>query len=95
MIAVNVRITIDPSKRAAYLKFIDNLVNKSLKDKGNLAYGHYQDVNNENNYLILEHWDNQKDLDAHLKTPHLINFKNHINDYTTKDPELLFLNQNK
>ncbi|MBW1606193.1 putative quinol monooxygenase [Lactobacillus sp. Sy-1] len=91
MIVVNVRITIDPNKRDEYLSFIDDLVTKSLHDKGNLAYGHYQDVNNENQYLILEHWDGQASLDAHLATPHLNNFKDHIGDYVTEKPELLFM----
>ncbi|UQS86107.1 antibiotic biosynthesis monooxygenase (plasmid) [Nicoliella spurrieriana] len=95
MIVVNVRITIDPNKRDEYLKFIGDLVEKSLMDDGNLAYGHYQDVNNENQYLILEHWDSQADLDAHLQTAHLINFKEHIGDYTTQEPELLFMNSKK
>ncbi|MEJ6400831.1 putative quinol monooxygenase [Nicoliella lavandulae] len=95
MIVVNVRLTVDPNKRTDYLAFIDNLVKNSLNDEGNLAYGHYQDVNNENQYLILEHWKDQAALDAHLKTPHLINFKEHIGEYTTAAPELLFLNPNK
>ncbi|TPR40445.1 putative quinol monooxygenase [Apilactobacillus micheneri] len=93
MIVVNVRMTVDPNKRAEYLKFINDLVDKSLKDKGNLAYAHYQDTNNENKYLILEHWDNQEDLDAHLKTKHLVNFQEHIGEFVTEKPELLFLNE--
>ncbi|GAA6237630.1 putative quinol monooxygenase [Apilactobacillus micheneri] len=89
MITNNVRLTIDPNKRAEYLSFIDDLVNKSLKDKGNLSYAHYQDVNDENQYLILEHWESQAALDAHSKTDHLINFQNHIGEYVTKKPEIL------
>ncbi|MHA8111350.1 putative quinol monooxygenase [Lactobacillaceae bacterium Melli_B4] len=93
MIVVNVRITIDPKQRDDYLKFIDELVSRSLHDDGNLAYAHYQDVNDEKQYLILEHWADQAALDAHLKTPHLLNFKDHIEDYTVKAPELLMLKQ--
>ncbi|TPR41948.1 antibiotic biosynthesis monooxygenase [Apilactobacillus micheneri] len=89
MITNNVRLTIDSNKRAEYLSFIDDLVNKSLKDKGNLLYAHYQDINDENQYLILEHWENQAALDAYSKTDHLLNFKNHIGEYVTKKPEIV------
>ncbi|UQS84801.1 antibiotic biosynthesis monooxygenase [Apilactobacillus apisilvae] len=91
MIVVNVRMKINPDKRAEYLGFIKDLVSKSLNDKGNLSYAHYQDTANEDQYLILEHWDSQEDLDAHLQTKHLINFQEHIGDYVTEEPELLFL----
>ncbi|WP_105956155.1 putative quinol monooxygenase [Apilactobacillus quenuiae] len=64
-----------------------------MKDKENLAYVHYQNTNNENKYLILEHSDNQEDLYARLKTKHLINFQEHIEEFVTEKPELLFLNE--
>ncbi|MGX4644505.1 putative quinol monooxygenase [Holzapfeliella sp. JNUCC 80] len=93
MIIVNVRLTIDPEKRSEYLEFMADLVAKSLKDAGNLAYAHYQDTTNDNQYLILEHWDSQDSLDDHLKTDHLISFKNNIGNFVTEEPELLFLEQ--
>ncbi|MEJ6347896.1 putative quinol monooxygenase [Holzapfeliella sp. He02] len=93
MIIANVRLTIDPTKREEYLAFIDELVSKSLKDEGNKLYAHFQDTHYENQYLILEHWETQEDLDKHSQTQHLVKFQNHIGDYVTQEPEILFLNK--
>jgi quinol monooxygenase YgiN len=37
-------------------------------ERGCLFCGYYQDVKNENDFLIVEEWANQKDSDDHLRS---------------------------
>ena len=43
-----------------------------LAEAGCLQYELTQDVNNENQFVLIEKWATQADLDAHDITPHMI-----------------------
>lgn len=43
-----------------------------LAEEGCLQYELTQDVNNENQFVLIEKWATQADLDAHSIAPHMI-----------------------
>ena len=41
------------------------------RQEGNLCYDYFMARDNKNQILLLEQWENQDVLDAHLKAPHM------------------------
>lgn len=85
---INVHCDVDPQQRTAFLKFVQDLVEKSRKDKGNLFYSAFEDALTPNHFLIVENWADQAALDAHNQTAHLQNFLKNANSYLTHDFQL-------
>lgn len=85
MIMINVDCQVDPAKKDAFESFVQDLVNKSKQDKGNLFYGYFVDQNDPNHYLIVENWRDQAAVNAHNQTDHLQNFLHTANDYLSQD----------
>ena len=85
MIVINVHLKVIPAKREAYLTYVENLVNKSRQDKGNVFYSHLEDVYTKNQFLIVENWADQAAVDAHNKTEHLQDFLKNIGTYLVED----------
>mmetsp|Transcript_39993 Transcript_39993/g.35319 ORF Transcript_39993/g.35319 Transcript_39993/m.35319 type:complete len:286 (-) Transcript_39993:126-983(-) len=55
----------------AFLLIIEPVIAKTNKEQGCIEYNIHQDKKNELNYLLVEQWECQSDLDAHLKAPHI------------------------
>lgn len=85
MITINVFLEIDSPKKEEYLEFVNNLVKSSQKEKGCLFYGHFSNVEDSTQYVIVENWENQKALDLHNKTEHLKSFVQNINQFLIED----------
>lgn len=92
MIVINVRLNVAEAKRQAYLEFVANLVEKSRQDSGNLFYGHYEDVKQRNNFIIVENWQDEEAVNKHNATPHLQNFLKNVGQFLTKDYEIQVAN---
>lgn len=84
MIMINVHCNVDPAKREAFIKFAQDLVDKSRKDKGNVFYSYFEDAAEPNHFLIVENWANQAAVDAHNQTEHLQNFLKTADSYLTE-----------
>lgn len=63
----------------------------TLKEKGCRAYHMSRDPKSPTTYLLYEHWDNVKDLSAHLKTPHVGAVGGKLGDLTSGAPEVRVL----
>ena len=83
MIIINVHCDVDPARREAFMDFAKELVNKSRRDTGNLFYSYFEDALVPNHFLIVEHWQDQKAVDAHNQTPHLQTLLKTANTYLT------------
>lgn len=46
------------------------LVEFSLRDKGCISYDLYKSTTNDDRYLILETWESEEDLKAHMASDH-------------------------
>lgn len=72
MIRLNVFIKVSPEKRAEVLATIDELAEKSRREKGCIAYGTFENTQDSTVLMICETWENETVLAAHEKTEHFI-----------------------
>ena len=89
MKVINVSLSVKPGKEADYEKFIDELVQGSLAEAGNLDYGHFKKLGTDDEYEIIEHWKDAAAVESHNGTKHFQNFLDHIGEYVSKDPEII------
>lgn len=72
MIRLNVFIQVSPENRAEVLTTINELAEKSRKEKGCIAYGAFENTQDPTVLMICETWENEEVLAAHEKTQHFI-----------------------
>jgi quinol monooxygenase YgiN len=48
--------------------YANNIPDTFLNEKGNMMYDYFFPVENDNELLLVEKWENQADLDAHGKS---------------------------
>ncbi len=89
MIHVLATIDLKPGKREDFLKRVHQLVPKVRAEKGCLEYGPAIDAVTglkaqiplgENFVVIIEKWAELKDLEAHLTSPHMSEYRQEIKD---------------
>ena len=73
-VVVAVKYRLKPGKRDELLSFVmDNVVN-TRNEPGNLAYSHYPSIEDEQEMFVYELWEEQKNLDDHIRMPHYVEF---------------------
>lgn len=71
MIRLNVFYLLEDVQKKEALKFVaTELVEKSLHDKGCIAYDLFESTTVDNHLMICETWASEEDLKAHQETPH-------------------------
>ncbi len=68
MIVSNTKISVKPENRKEFLQTLNSLIGKVRHGKGCVSYNLYQDVENENAFILIEEWETQSDLDNHLRS---------------------------
>jgi quinol monooxygenase YgiN len=68
MIIIFLRIKARPEKRKELSQTLLSIVEQVRKESGCLSAGIYQDADNEEDFLVLEEWETQKDSDDHLQS---------------------------
>ena len=68
MVIIFAKIKVRPEKRKELSQTLDSIVEHVRKESGCLHAGFYQDVENENDFLVAEEWESQKDSDDHLRS---------------------------
>ena len=66
MIVLFIRSSVRPEKRRELSQTLQSIVEQVRKQSGCLNAGFYQDVANENDFLMVEEWATRKDADDHL-----------------------------
>lgn len=89
MKVINVELTVKPGMQAKYEAFIDKLVQGSRSEAGNVSYNHYKQLGSDNEYEIIEHWQNAAAVAFHNNTPHFQAFLSGVGDFLTKDPVII------
>jgi quinol monooxygenase YgiN len=89
MIHVIATIKVKPGMREAYLGILKANVPKVLAEKGCIAYAPTVDVESgipvqvdlrPDVVTLVESWESLTDLQAHLKTPHMLAYREKVKD---------------
>ena len=72
MIRVVAKVLIKQDKVDAFVSAGKALVAASQQDAGNIGYTLNVSVENPLQYAIIENWQDQESLDAHMKQPHFL-----------------------
>jgi quinol monooxygenase YgiN len=90
MIHVIATIELKPACKEAYLKILQDNVPNVKDETGCLAYEPALDIDSglpvqgavrENVVTIVEAWESLEHLTAHLKTPHMLSYRNAVTEY--------------
>ena len=68
MIVTSTKISIKPENHKEFLQTLNSLIGRIRGGKGCLGYNLYRDVENDNDFVIVEEWETQADLDNHLRS---------------------------
>ena len=67
-----VLIEVQPGKRQQQIQTYEKLKPLVLAESGCLQYDLFADANDENKFVLVEHWASQAALDAHDVAPHMV-----------------------
>ena len=56
-------------KKMAYLAFVTELVNQSQQDEGCLLYNHFESIDQPNQFIIVENWQDSSVVKNQNQTP--------------------------
>lgn len=88
MIVIAGRVRIKPGLRAEALALARQIATQSQAEDGCLSYSFYADLEDQDTFLIFEEWRDEAALAAHFKTPHLIEFRQHLPRLLAAAPEI-------
>ena len=88
MIHVLASIQIKPGKRDEFLEIFKTNVPNVLQEEGCVKYSPAVDIDaelppqvlNENIVTIIEKWETLENLEAHLKAPHMLAYREKVQD---------------
>jgi len=78
-----------PERRSDLLEMIRGMLEPSRVERGCLSYRFYEDVENENAFVLMEEWATQDDLKKHLSNRHQRRLFA-LMDLLSEQPELRF-----
>lgn len=78
MIIVHAFIEVKEGMAQEFIKAADKCVKATRKETGNNFYTLYTDSFNPLKFIVVEEWESQSTLDAHMQTPHFITFGEEI-----------------
>ena len=78
MIIVHAFIQVKNGLKQAFEKAAEKCVEATRKEAGNEFYTLYAEAANPQHYVVVEVWESQPALDAHMQTPHFAMFGKEI-----------------
>lgn len=76
---ITATISVKPEYKEDVLTAIRNVVDATRKEAGNISYDLHENINNSSDYVIIEVWKSQEDIDIHNNSSHFAEFKQAIN----------------
>ena len=70
MLIVQVRATIKPESREAFLAMAREVIAKTRQEPGSISYSCYENIAEPNVFIFYEEWRTKADIDAHLAQPY-------------------------
>ena len=68
MVIIFIRIKVRPEKRKELSQTLFSIVEQVSKENGCLHAGFYRNGENEEDFLVVEEWETQKEADDHLRS---------------------------
>lgn len=88
MIVLHAKLPIRPDQRETFLGAIGPLVEASNAEPGVISYQCYQSVADENLFIVVEEYESQEALDAHMASDHFQAAAGGLADMVSGPPEL-------
>ncbi|WP_136481264.1 putative quinol monooxygenase [Cognatitamlana onchidii] len=83
---VIVQVSVKETKIEYFLKLAKNMVNESISESECLTYKLAKDLDNKNEFLFYEKYNNEKAVEKHNSSEHFKNFINSVVPLLTKEP---------
>ena len=74
MVTIGVHYRLKPGMRDELLKFVDDNVQNTRLEEGNIFYAHYPSIENDQDMFVFEIWESVDHVNAHNKAPHYLEF---------------------
>lgn len=82
MLVISGEIRVAPESRATAVAAAIKVEQATRKEAGCLSYSFYSDLEDPNVFRIFEEWESADALSAHLKTPHIAEFRKEMAEVT-------------
>ena len=77
-----------PEQKQQFLNEISELIQASKQEEGCLSYQLYQAITDENNFVMVEKWENPQAIELHNTMSHLQEFAKKVPNYSRKAPQI-------
>jgi quinol monooxygenase YgiN len=67
MIIGTLRMTVRPEERDGFLKAIRCMLEPARVEPGCMSFNFYQDIKDENTFILVEEWETNADFDNHIR----------------------------
>ncbi|MBN7274032.1 antibiotic biosynthesis monooxygenase [Ligilactobacillus pobuzihii] len=88
---VNASFTVRPGWQPYYEHFIEEMVERSRQENGNVSYDHYKKMDVSNEYEIIEQWADDEALETHKQSANYKEFWRGIGHYVKTEPTVTVL----
>lgn len=85
MKTINATFFIKEENRQDFLDAFAPLIASSRKEAGNHGYQLYQALDDPNQFLIVEKWQDQAAIDSHNQTPEFVNFFEQLPNFSSAE----------
>jgi len=88
MITIVAKNSIKQEKVEEFKCLAEKLINESRKEKGNISYNLYQDINNCYVFTFIEEWENEDIIKTHNNSKHFTSIVPKFVDLQEKQSEV-------
>jgi quinol monooxygenase YgiN len=88
MIVVTAKMKVKPDFKNQFMIETEPLIKHSRSEKGCLSYNLYTDIDDPNQLVMLEFWEDMDSLDSHMDSVHFKAFGNAIPKYLADEIDI-------
>ena len=88
MVVVTAKMSFSEGKLKEAESFLKELIEKTNLEDGCIEYKSYLSKNSPDEIVIIEKWESQEHLDAHMKTKHFTELLPKIGELCSKETEI-------
>ncbi len=88
MVVVTAKIFFNPGKLKEAENILKELIEKTNQENGCIEYKSYLSSKSSDEIVIIEKWESQAHLDAHMKTKHFTELLPKIGEMCSKETEI-------
>ncbi len=67
MIVATLRMTVRPEERQEFLEATQGMLGPTRVEPGCISCDLYQDIKDENSFILIEEWERKTDFDSHVR----------------------------